>query len=325
MASSHHTSTANLAAPGTIASANEEFFSNSGESILNQQWVKDVQTIMKQQLEDNIDWLGIDTSDGPDRKKMLDYACGMGFLSVVSATLFLLTYTTTTIPIPPTNPSLSVFKTQVFHPFFSKCIGIDIAPGMIKAYSRTAANLGLALERMYAVHADLSNPNHTHAPAGGAGGVDLSSEEFSNFDFAGVALALHHMEHPQEAVSRIVERLRPGGVFLAIDRPAASGQGGGESGGDEGHAHGHGHGHGGHGGHSHSHGNDDDDRIDPNHPAAHTISHTHASFSREQVERMFADAGLVDVELLYFDYRGEVAGLPRGLGRLFFARGRKAG
>ncbi|KAK2733742.1 hypothetical protein FQN55_003149 [Onygenales sp. PD_40] len=282
MASSHHTSTANLAAPGTIASANEEFFSNSGESMLNQQWVKDVQVIMKKQLENNIDWLGIDTRDGPDGKKMLDYACGMGFLS------------------------------KVFHPHFSKCIGIDIAPGMIKAYNSTAANLGLAPERMYGVHADLSNPNPTAQAGAGVSAVDLSSEEFSNFDFAGVALALHHIEHPQEAVSKIVERLRPGGVFLAIDRPA------GESGGDEGHAHGHGHGH----GHGHSHDNDED-QIDPSHPAAHTISHAHASFSREDVERMFKDAGLVDVELLYFDYRGEVAGLPKGAGRLFFARGRK--
>ena len=45
----------------------------------------------------------------------------------------------------------------------------------------------------------------------------LSGPEFHNFDFAAVGFGFHHFDDLSLATKRLVERLKPGGVFLIVD------------------------------------------------------------------------------------------------------------
>ncbi|PGH31940.1 hypothetical protein GX50_05268 [[Emmonsia] crescens] len=296
MTSAHPAPSNTVNAPGTLAAANEEFWSNSAETIFNEPWVLDFQAKMRAFLEKNIDWLGIvndrtSATEGAE-KKMLDYACGDGFL------------------------------TRVYHPFFTKCIGIDIAAGMVKKYNEAAIELGLASEKMYAVKGDFSASVLELPKAEDVASTDLSRDEFFNFDFVGVALALHHMEDPETAIVKMVERLKSGGVFLAID--LLNSEGVSESKDEEGnggnhhhhHQGGHSHGH----GHGHSHGTTATGRSGP---AGHTISHDHPAFSIELVKDMFDRAGLTDVDIIYSDWKLELPFVTDPGAKLLVARGRK--
>lgn len=287
----------------------------------------DFQAKMRAFLEKNIDWLGIvndrtSATEGAE-KKMLDYACGDGFLTRVSrigVTCIILIYI-----MPRTQNRKYAAKLtipQVYHPFFTKCIGIDIAAGMVKKYNEAAIELGLASEKMYAVKGDFSASVLELPKAEDVASTDLSRDEFFNFDFVGVALALHHMEDPETAIVKMVERLKSGGVFLAID--LLNSEGVSESKDEEGnggnhhhhHQGGHSHGH----GHGHSHGTTATGRSGP---AGHTISHDHPAFSIELVKDMFDRAGLTDVDIIYSDWKLELPFVTDPGAKLLVARGRK--
>jgi SAM-dependent methyltransferase len=45
----------------------------------------------------------------------------------------------------------------------------------------------------------------------------ISTPEFFNFDLAVVGMGFHHFDNLELATKRLVDRLKPGGVFLIID------------------------------------------------------------------------------------------------------------
>ncbi|KAF4774461.1 methyltransferase domain-containing protein [Colletotrichum scovillei] len=188
--------------------------------------------------------------------RLLDYACGTGLIS----------------------RALAQFTTH--------CVGIDISENMVAAYNARAENQGLTTDEMHAYQGNLTDPSDP-SPAAFAS----DDGRFRDFDVAGVGLGFHHFEDPELSARRLVERLRPGGVFIILDflphekmdhaLPAAhtvmhhgfseermrsifeqAGAGGdfrmeelgsGVVFGGHGHGHGDGHGHG-HEGHDHGHG-----------------------------------------------------------------------
>lgn len=86
----------------------------------------------------------------------------------------------------------------------------------------------------------------------------LDNPKFFNFDLVVVGLGFHHFSNLQLSTKRLVERLKPGGVFLIIDfLPFGT------------------------------------DMIENKHPAAHTVAHH--GFSEEGIKRLFGEAGLKDV------------------------------
>ncbi|TLS22001.1 uncharacterized protein PpBr36_09374 [Pyricularia pennisetigena] len=208
------------------------------------------------------DFIGADwVKDGESDRtvKMIDYACGPGTIS------------------------------RALYPYVTQSRGIDLSPNMVAQYKARARAEGLTPQQMDAFEGNILDDD----------GAALSDPSLRDADLACVSMAMHHMDDPAKVASRLVERLRPGGVLFVVDMltheiPGISGakhnhhhHGGHGHGHGHDHGHGHGHGHGDHGdGHAkHQTGNgvEEDWEVLP------TI--THSGFSPEEVKDMFEKAG----------------------------------
>lgn len=226
---------------------------------------------------------------------MLDYACGDGLPS------------------------------RTLKPHFKTCIGVDVSAGMLAKYNATAARLGLGPDEMLGVRGDLfAEPLKATDPA-------LPDERLRGFDLVAICMALHHMQDIQLAISKLAERLRPGGTLLVIDWAQINGataaqrefmedvkNGGIQAKGVQqqdimGHGHQTQQ-------HHHHHFVDPEQPWKP-HPASHTI--THDSFTEEQIEELFRNAGCTEVRWKLADKLSSVPGARTGKMQLFWARATK--
>ena len=190
--------------------------------------------------------------------------------------------------------NMQALRSQILHPKFSQCIGVDLAEGMLAKYRETAVDLGLSEQQMKAVRGNLLAPivDPTNPP--------LSDEELSNFDLVAICMALHHVDDIELAVKRLAEKLRPGGVLLVIDwakmdNPPASA--------------------------SVEH-IDNQSHINQQgqepHPGAHTMSHE--TFTEEQIVNLFQQADCSQSSFVLAKELSNVPPAPTGKMQLFFAR-----
>lgn len=172
---------------------------------------------------------------------------------------------------------------------------------MVERYNQAARLQGLSKQQMYAVQGDLQSPTaqNTHP--------ELQGEDFVGFHVIVVNMALHHMEKPQELLTRLVERLRDGGAVVIIDWLPENGKpgeqpaiGGSHIVTQDQEAH------------SHQHGQ---------HLASHTVAH--AGFTKDQMQKMLREAGCSEVDYILHPERSTVPPEIGGQKQLFFARGRK--
>ncbi|KAB5547018.1 S-adenosyl-L-methionine-dependent methyltransferase [Coniochaeta sp. 2T2.1] len=189
-----------------------------------------------EEIRSRLDFLGVDWAEDEDDDssdhdgegkggvkapkkpvRLLDYACGTGTIS------------------------------RALAPYTTQCVGIDLSEGMVSAYNTRAENQGLAKEEMYAYQGDLCKADDEKPE-------QFEGEEFYGFDVAAVGLGFHHFDNPSLAASRLVSRLKPGGVLMIVE--------------------------------FYSHG-DVNDLHD--HPAKHTVKHH--GFSQEEMRGIFEQAG----------------------------------
>ncbi|KXH69450.1 methyltransferase domain-containing protein [Colletotrichum salicis] len=69
---------------------------------------------------------------------------------------------------------------------------------------------------MHAYQGNLTDPSDP-SPVSLASDGGNDGGRFRDFDVAGVGLGFHHFEDPELSARRLVERLRPGGVFIILD------------------------------------------------------------------------------------------------------------
>ncbi|KAL9004277.1 MAG: hypothetical protein Q9188_002912 [Gyalolechia gomerana] len=182
---------------------------------------------------------------------------------------------------------------------------------MVKAYNDQARTAGVPEQKMCAVQGNILATTED-----GETGNRFASTDWSGFDIAVMSMALHHVAAPEDAIAKLVERLKEGGVLFIIDWDLSSTVlqeahpkfGPGDHGN---HSHNHGHQH---AGHAHN--------VVPG--SEHTI--TRAGFGKEEMEKMFADAGCEDVGFVEFkDMTRRGDGEQAVMQRLFIAKGKKKG
>ncbi|KAF3482531.1 uncharacterized protein GIQ15_05290 [Arthroderma uncinatum] len=160
---------------------NGEYWSSAAATTFDQDWVVACQRQTLEHLRENLSWFGVregSSKDDQPERKMMDYACGEGYIS------------------------------RFFTTYFSKCIGVDVAPGMVERFNQTARKEGFPETQLYAVEGNLTESEVSPS---------LAKEEFFNFDLIIIAMALHHVADPQALVNRLVERLSPGGAVVVVD------------------------------------------------------------------------------------------------------------
>lgn len=126
-------------------------------------------------------WISDKWTDTPAGKgqevKMLDYACGVGILSITLA------------------------------PFLTKVIGLDLSDSMVNEFNKDAREAALS-DRLIAYKGDL---------VAATADTELSDPKFFNFDLVLISMAFHHFADPGLALKRLRDRLKSGGTCVVID------------------------------------------------------------------------------------------------------------
>ncbi|KAH7400997.1 S-adenosyl-L-methionine-dependent methyltransferase [Phaeosphaeria sp. MPI-PUGE-AT-0046c] len=137
-------------------------------------------TALAEKLRSRFDFVGIEWADQNGAEvRMLDYACGPGFLS------------------------------RLFAPRVSSVTAIDAAQAMVDRYRARIGELGDIHEGTKVVVGDLLLDS-VESPA-------LAGREFFDFDLVAVGAALHHFPDPARAVEVLARRLKLGGVLYVQD------------------------------------------------------------------------------------------------------------
>jgi SAM-dependent methyltransferase len=163
--------------------------SKYASSYTSEQWQKDLVAKITEFIRLNVSWINNDlitvqsaeNSVHTQRKpfRVLDYACGPGTV------------------------------TNALYSYATECIGIDLSENMVETYN--ARFTTQTTEQLPIAHAVVGNLlEETSLEA-------FSNPEFFNFDLVIIGLGFHHLENPKLATERLVERLKPGGVFAIID------------------------------------------------------------------------------------------------------------
>jgi SAM-dependent methyltransferase len=84
---------------------------------------------------------------------------------------------------------------------------MDISDGMIDEFKKNIREEGRS-DNVVAVKANILSDS---PPA------EVSGPEFFDFDVLVVSMATHHFEHPGQALSRLSERLKEGGIMMIMD------------------------------------------------------------------------------------------------------------
>ncbi|KAL8979531.1 MAG: hypothetical protein Q9177_006117 [Variospora cf. flavescens] len=262
-------------------------------------------------------WLGIPaplkaeetatTRNGQEKQqqvRLLDYACGAGEVSKST-------------------------RGETLLPSVDAALGIDISPGMVKAYNERAAEAGIKGEEMRAVRGDFSSSSSFPVATTNNNGDEettFSGEEWWGFDVAVMSMALHHVASPSDAVKALVDRLRKGGKVVVVDwwLDSIVFHDDGKKG--AGH-HAHQHHHHGHGHHQHHCGGEAEKVAGHAHNVVpgseHTI--TRAGFGKGEMETMFKEAGCEGVEFRVFREETRLGdGGDAVMQRMFIIRGTKA-
>ncbi|KAK5065159.1 hypothetical protein LTR84_000995 [Exophiala bonariae] len=253
----------------SFTEVNRAHWNKFAASYTSEQWQKDLVNHVNAFILTNISWIGVDfidpatafekDNDPAKTVRILDYACGPGTI------------------------------THALAGRATEYIGLDLSENMVKAYNlrfnpdsdQCAANPleDQGEEEKLNAHAEVGN---LLDPAGTPPAFD--DPKYKDFDLVVVGLGFHHFRDLDLTMSRLLERLRPGGVFLIVDFVSHDAM-----------------------------------KADDGNPAAPTVAHN--GFSEQRLKQIFEGAGLTEFGMRVFGEKVMLRGLnPR---ELLLAKGRK--
>lgn len=164
-------------------------------------WQIKVATQVSDELRRKVTFIGAHWSTGeqdPRKVRLLDYACGTGSVSRVY-----MTWTHVACIV------VRLTMLQALAPYVNDIRGIDISENMVDRYNDLAKDPELMQRNAKAVVGNLFTEDRPSD--------SLNTDDLSGFDIAAVGLGFHHFTSPTLAISRLAERVLPGGVVLIID------------------------------------------------------------------------------------------------------------
>ena len=225
-------------------------------------WANKIAAQYTQELQNRREWLGLPVKK-TGNYRLLDVACGPGMLSHVCILAW-------------TQYEHTLIFYQALFDYVDEVRGIDIADRMVEVYNDKAKAQDLYPTQMVAAQGNIVATNTVEQ-------ANISGKDFFNFDMAGMANALHHMEDPALALTKLMQRLKPGGTLLLLEFLNGPDEGAAVKEQTEksyhqqhGHAH-HGHGHSNHNGGSQPHGI------------------AHYGFTEERMQKLLSDAGCTNI------------------------------
>ncbi|OAA38685.1 UbiE/COQ5 methyltransferase [Beauveria brongniartii RCEF 3172] len=178
----------------TSTEANQNYF-NKIAANYDQLFAKSLDAL-KIELQVHADFIGIKKGG-----RLLDYACGTGFVSIVCLTQNYLAITMNTdFDYPRNQQSLS--------DVIGQAVGVDITENMVGAYNAKAVSAKVPEDQRRAY---LGNLLSTPPSA------SLDGPLFHGFDVAGVGMGFHHFEDTTLAAARLAGRLAVGGSLFVLD------------------------------------------------------------------------------------------------------------
>ncbi|WYZ43063.1 hypothetical protein EsH8_VI_000762 [Colletotrichum jinshuiense] len=88
-------------------------------------------------------------------------------------------------------------------PFVDEILGIDVAPAIVARFNDCATRLGYDSSQAHAIAGDLY--------------TDASLASPGTFDVVIISMALHHLDDPPAMLNLLAQRLKPGGVLIAVE------------------------------------------------------------------------------------------------------------
>lgn len=164
-------------APDALGDANRKFWDERAGALFQEDWVKVLSKQLRDCLVSSVEFMGIRKSS-PGGPSTKLIDYACGN-GVVSHALF---------------DNFDVIR------------GVDISDGMVTAYNDLAASLGIPPTRMRAAQGNLLDP-----------ATPLDDPDLYDADAIIMSMALHHTGDPQKIMAKMAERVRSGGVVVAID------------------------------------------------------------------------------------------------------------
>ncbi|KAK2595065.1 hypothetical protein QQS21_007255 [Conoideocrella luteorostrata] len=168
----------------SLGQRNKEHFDEVASTAFQTPWIAKIAAQVTEELQKNYAWIEEGRSNTRNDTKLLDYACGNGIVS------------------------------RALAPYVKTCRGIDISSEMVSQYQKVVEEENMQ-DRLRAVQGDLLDMAATPSP-------ELASQEYKDFDFAVMSLALHHVEDVEAMIAGLAERLGDGGVLVIVDWVAES-------------------------------------------------------------------------------------------------------
>lgn len=107
----------------------------------------------------------------------------------------------------------SALMVEILYHHVNSIVAVDVSQVMIQRYMAKADELGLDRAKVHVIVGNLlvDPPEPSF----------FKNEEYYGFDLITVGAALHHFPSPADAIERLAERVRPGGVIYIQDLYAA--------------------------------------------------------------------------------------------------------